>query len=292
MKDILILGANGQLGKSLTLVLKNHFNVFALNKNECDVTNEKILRQWFSKIKPEIVFNASAFTNVDQAEIDFESANSVNNQAVENIAKLCNESDSVLIHFSTDYVFNQALKNPITEDVMKNPINSYGLSKHLGEEKIIEICKKFYIFRICWLYGLGGDNFPKKIISLAKENKVIRIVNDQFGTPTSTNFIANSMKEIILNNGFESNFGTYHLCPDGYTNWFEFAKLIYLEASKYKKDLILEEIRPIKSNQISFSAKRPKNSFMDNTKIKKTFNIHIESWEKEVESFIEEFCYE
>ena len=130
-----------------------------------------------------MAFAQRVYTNVDKVDMK-ELANQINNIAVENLSKACKKVDSTLIHFSTDYVFNSISTSPIKEKNKKDPINFYGYSKHLGEEKIFKILKKFFIFRISWVYGEYGENFPKKIIELMKKNKELNIVNDQFGSPT------------------------------------------------------------------------------------------------------------
>jgi dTDP-4-dehydrorhamnose reductase len=289
MKKILIFGANGQLGQELTLEFNKNYLVTPLTKSQCDITNKNQVSEIISKTKPDIVINSSAYTNVDDAEDNFEIANTINNRSLVNIIDACNVNNSILIHFSTDYVFNSSNQIPIEEDQIKNPINKYGLSKHLGEEKIINRSKKFYIFRVGWVYGMYGDNFPLKIISLAKKNQSLEVINDQIGTPTSTNFIAETLGNIFISKKFEKSFGIYNLSPNGSTSWYYFANKIFnILKVNSKLTISLQNILPVSSDNFKTKAKRPKYSCLSNTKLIKTFKIKPYNWEVYFDKFIEE----
>ena len=196
-KKIIVIGSSGQLGKEFKndYFFNDQFNTSYISRNECDITDHLGIEKIVKNSRPWVVINCAAYTNVDNAENEKTLANKVNNHAVENLAKLSNKYDFILIHFSTDYVFNQALGRPFKESDRKNPINYYGISKDKGEKKIINYAKKFFIFRVSWVYGLYGNNFPKTIIKLMKNRNELSVINDQVWAPTSTKFIVNSVKD-------------------------------------------------------------------------------------------------
>ena len=164
IKNIIVLGSSGQLGQEFTnhFSFNKSFKVNYFSKSECNISDYSNLENLIKIIDPCVVINCAAYTNVDKSETDKKIANIVNNLAVKNIAKLSKKYNFVLIHFSTDYVFNKFLGRPFLESDNKNPINYYGVTKHKGEENIIKYSKKFFIFRISWVYGIFGENFPKK----------------------------------------------------------------------------------------------------------------------------------
>lgn len=291
IKNIIIFGSSGQLGKEFvkSTEFRNKFNVYHFSKKECDITDINQTKKIFQKIKPLFVINCAAYTKVDDAEHQKRYANTANHHAVENLAKQSVRYDFVLIHFSTDYVFNGNLSKPFLETDIKNPINYYGYTKHMGEEKILQYAKKFLIFRVSWVYGLYGDNFPKKIIKLAKSNKEIKVVNDQFGIPTSTKFIVNTILKILNSDVKKSDFGIYHLTPSGQTSWYKFAELIQTKINtNNSKNFEPIKIIPVSSNEFKTIANRPIFSILDNSKIKKTFKINTYSWETYFENFFDE----
>ena len=281
--SVLLLGSSGQLGKEISKnhLIRSNYSLLALDRNECDITNFEKIDEVIDKIKPAFVINCAAYTNVDKAEKEKELANQINNIAVENLSKACKKVDSTLIHFSTDYVFNSISTSPIKEKNKKDPINFYGYSKHLGEEKIFKILKKFFIFRISWVYGEYGENFPKKIIELMKKNKELNVVNDQFGSPTPTSLISSAIGKIICDNKLNKKFGVYNLSPDNYCSWFDIAEKI---AKKQKK--FTNGINPISSKNFKSDASRPSYSCLDNAHFKKTFKMQIEDWSFYMDDFL------
>ena len=288
-KVVIILGSSGQLGKefSNSKNLKNNFSLVCLDRSRCDITNYEHVKKEIFKHSPSYLINCAAYTNVDGAELNYLEANSINNEAVENLAKLCNKKDTVLIHFSTDYVFEGNKEKPIKENDNKNPINAYGLTKHLGEEAIYKNCVKYFLFRVSWVYGSYGNNFPKKIIKSIVDNKDIDVVSDQLGSPTPTKLIVSIIEEIISDNDLSSLFGTYHISPNGSCSWFNIAQRIKNYYPSFSK-----EIKPIKSESLDLKAKRPKFSYLDNTYLKKTFKISIKNWDEYVDSFLEDKNFE
>lgn len=267
---VIILGANGMLGADLARAFKDH-EVHAFSKEEIDITDKNLLSGKISKIKPEFVVNSAAYTRVDKAESYKDSAFAVNAKGVKNIAESCKKNNSILIHFSTDYVFD-GNKNGYIEDDEPNPINLYGQSKYAGEKYLKRVNPKHYLIRTSWLYGLKGRNFVYAILEQAKRQKEIEVVNDQRGSPTYTKDLA----EAVINVAEKKPvFGTYHLTNDGVCTWFDIAKKI-IELKNLKA-----KIKPITSDQLNRIAKRPKCSILINTKLPK-----LRQWEEALKEFL------
>jgi dTDP-4-dehydrorhamnose reductase len=265
---ILILGANGMLGQEVSKVF---FDATKWDIDNLDVTNEKQVLDKITNIKPELVINCAAYTNVDGCEDKKELCFKINGEAVGYIAKACENINAKLIHFSTDYVFDGSKKG-YNEDDKQNPINVYGESKYLGEKRLIENCKKHYLVRLSWLFGKQGKNFAETILKIANEKPFLEVVNDQVGNPTYAVDVAAKLKEIL-----EKPYGIYHLTNSGSCSWYDFAKEIFRLAK------INKEIRPISSAQLNRKAKRPKYSILNNNKLEE-----MRSWQEALKAYMEE----
>lgn len=287
MNRILLLGAGGQLGKEINKDLSKNYDILSLTKEECDITNYPLVEEKIQLFKPKVIINAAAFTNVDDAENNESLADNINHLAVDNLARLSKNYKVVLIHFSTDYIFNHKINEPIDEDEKEDPINLYGLTKYLGEKSIIRNMKNFYILRISWVYGKYGKNFPKTILKLAKNKKELNIVSDQIGSPTPTSLISSVLnKLLVLHFKGDNYFGIYNLSPSGSCSWYEIGNFI-LEHVKDKKNIKLKTINKISSKEFKSLAKRPKYSYLDNSKIKKVLNVNIHDWKYYLKDFID-----
>lgn len=288
---VILLGSNGQLGKDLEIGLKNTHSLLSLSREECCITSMSNMSLIFNKFKPDVVINCAAYTHVDDAEDNKDLCFLVNHIGVKNLAKLSVELDFMLIHFSTDYVFSAKENSPIEEDDPKGPLNVYGESKLYGENEILQNCSKYLIFRISWVYGIHGKNFPKTILNLAKKEKNLKIVNDQIGTPTPTTLVLDALSK-ILNDLHKYNMeevsGIYHLSPSGACSWYDVANEI-LKFIKDKKGYKLSSITPINSFEFSSKAKRPNFSQLSNKKINKTFNIKPLRWDIYLKRFLIQF---
>ncbi len=196
---IIILGSNGQLGYELSKTLEKNFNIITFSKKELDITDFNSMKNIIDLVKPDIVINAAAYTSVDNAEKNPILTYKVNSEAPQNIAYLLEKSGGVLIHFSTDYVFNGKKKFPYLETDEPNPINVYGKSKLSGENKIKAHMHNYFILRTSWVIGTKGNNFVSKILLLSKNMDKIKVVKDQVGVPTSTKLISKVVQEIIIN---------------------------------------------------------------------------------------------
>ena len=287
MNRILLLGAGGQLGQEINKDLSKNHDILSLTKKECDITNYSLLEEKIKLFKPKVIINAAAYTNVDDAENNESLADNINHLAVNKLARLSKDYKVVLIHFSTDYIFNHKINEPISEDEKEDPINVYGLTKYLGEKSIIRNMENFYILRISWVYGKYGKNFPKTILKLAKNKKELNIVDDQIGSPTPTSLISSVInKLLVLHFKGENYFGIYNLSPNGSCSWYEIGNFI-LGHVKDKKNFKLKTINKISSKEFKSLAKRPKYSYLDNSKIQKVLNVNIHDWKYYLKDFIE-----
>ena len=279
---VLVTGANGQLGQSLQFIAPNypdlHF-VFC-SSADLDISNLEHCQAVFSKIKPNYCINAAAYTAVDKAESETEKAHLINVIGVMNLAKVCKQHATILLHVSTDFVFDGENKVPYTEMDLPNPTGVYGQSKLDGERAIQAIFENYYIVRTSWVYSQFGNNFMKTMLRLSSERDSISVVNDQIGTPTNAVDLAEVLLKIICHTELvevqqptASNFGIYNFSNEGQCSWYDFAKEIF------KINTIKIDLKPIPTSSFPTPAKRPKYSVLDKTKIKSTFGLEIKNWE-------------
>lgn len=266
MSKILVFGKNGQVGWELQRSLALMGDVLFLGREDRggDLLDIDSMIARIREEKPEIIFNAAAYTAVDAAENDQETAKRVNCDAVTAMANICKELNSLLIHYSTDYVFDGSGDRPWKEDDRIDPINVYGSTKALGEKAIIESGCKAYIFRTSWVYGVHGKNFIKTMLRLGQSRESLGVVADQVGTPTSAEFIADVSTWLAFHKR-PTQTEIIHLVPMGVTSWYEFALNIFANASSIV--LSVKTVNPLKSIEYPTPAKRPLNSRMDNAKL-------------------------
>ena len=285
MSRILVLGKNGQLGKSIQkIVLNNNTKkdeFTFLGREDLNLSSPKEIDNYFSDNSFDLIINCAAYTQVDKAEIYTKIANQVNHLAVAQISNIAKFQKSKLIHISTDYVFDGKKNSAYTETDKTNPINIYGKTKLDGEIILQKILPKdAIILRVGWLYSEYGKNFIKTILKLAKEQKEINIVNDQIGSPTFASDLANIILNPLKNRMFEkSNQKTqiYHYSNQGKISWYMLAK-ITLKIAK-----INCKVNPVNSDFYPTLAKRPKNTLMDKSKISSSFNLDIIEFKKSLE---------
>lgn len=290
---ILLLGCNGQVGWELQRSLSLLGELVALERTSesiCgDLSRIGEIAQTIERVKPDVVVNAAAYTSVDQAENDAEKAYLINAFSVEVIAKVAEKINALLVHYSTDYVFDGTGEHFHVEDEMTGPLNVYGHTKLAGEKAIEHYCSRYLILRTSWVYAPRGKNFPKLIYRLALEKEKLSIINDQFGAPTSAEFIADSTAIAIRKaRKNPSLYGTYHLVANGVTTWFDYAKFILALMKKNDKKIRTVEVEGIPSSSYSCLACRPLNSRLNNKKFKKTFDIVIPEWHLGVERMMNE----
>lgn len=276
MSNILVTGANGQLGTEIKQISEQHtqYQFFFTNTATLNITNFKQVHSYCSKNNINIILNCAAYTNVEQAEENIENCFAVNHLGTENLSKISKELHIQLIHISTDYVFNGSNTAPYLETDSTNPLNVYGASKLKGEESMLTINpKNSIIIRTSWVYSSYGNNFVKSMLKLSETRTELRIVADQFGTPTYAADLAKTMLKIlpkIQNSGVE----IYHYSNQGTCSWCEFAKEMFHQTKKEVKVL------PISTDQYPTKAKRPLFSILDKSKIKNTFGIEIPHWKQ------------
>lgn len=282
---IAIIGADGQLGSDLVKILEGN-DVFPLFYPDFDITKPERTKNILSQLSLEFVINTAAFHRVDECEDDPVSAFEVNALAVRNLALICQELDLVLVHFSTDYVFDGKKETPYVEEDPPHPLNVYGVSKLAGEYFVRTILKSFFLIRTCGLYGEAGcwgkgSNFVDTVISLGKKNDPIRIVNDQTVTPTSTSELALRIKELIQT----QHYGLYHLTNEGQCTWFEFAETIFSLVGKSPRLL------PVDSDSYGARALRPSYSVLKNRNAKKVGLSEFSHWKGALKQYLKKKGY-
>jgi len=283
MKKILVTGKNGQVGWELQRTLASLGQVIAVDVEEMDLSKPDSIRNKVREIAPHIIVNPAAHTAVDKAESEPDLAMAINGTAAGVFAEEAKRLDALLVHYSTDYVFDGTKTSPYVETDHPNPQSVYGKTKLAGEQAIQAVGGKHIILRTSWVYGVHGGNFIKTILRLAKERSELRIVADQYGAPTWARLLAESTAKIIPQ-FTEDTSGVYHLTPSGRTNWHEFAEAIVRLARQYDdalKDKSLT-IHPIATHEYPVPAKRPANSSLATNKIHKTFGLELPQWEEDV----------
>lgn len=295
---ILLLGKNGQVGWELQRALQPLGEVIALdrhinNQGDCgDVSNFEQINQTIARIQPDIVINATAYTAVDKAESEQLQNDLINHLAVKNLAEQCQQIDALLVHYSTDYVFDGSGDIAWQEDNSTAPVNSYGQAKRDGEIAIEKTGVKFLNFRTSWVYASRGKNFIKTMLMLAKSKEQLTIINDQVGTPTSASLIADvtaqALRYYLLANDAEKIqlLGHYHLVPTGVTTWYEYAQFIFDLAKKQGETLMVKEVLPTTTDNYPTPAKRPLNSRLNNQKIQTNFQLSLPKWQQGVEQTV------
>ena len=296
---LLLFGANGQVGWKLQQYLTPLGEIKVCDKSNANFNNLLELKNIIRKFAPDIIINAAAFTNVDEAEDAEEISFQINAKAVGLLAYEAKLLDAWLIHYSTDYVFDGMQSEPYEEDDQTNPQTIYGKSKLQGEQLITESQCKHLILRTSWLYSIRGRNFLKTIINLAKEKNELRIVSDQIGAPTSAELVANitsmCILRIIQNKLASKNIsGIYHLTASGSTSWYAFAEYFLTEAESLGEVFQVKptEIIAINSSELILPAKRPLNSMLNTGKLSRTFNLYLPSWQNLVGKVIKELYYQ
>ena len=281
-KKVLILGKDGQLGNALTRVLKKKHKLMSLNKNDGNITNKKLIEKKIIKFKPDFIINAAAYTNVDAAEQNKNKAFLINAESVLNLSTLSKKYDCALIHFSTDYVFDGNKIKCYEVNDIPNPINVYGKSKLKGEYNILNTNDKFYIIRVSWILSDNKNSFLSKIIKLILTKEEINVVNDQKGSPISSEFVAQICNMLILKKDPSFN-QIFHLSTKGEVNWYEIVKYLQKKIPPLVKYC---KVFPIKSEDYISNVKRPKNSLLNHHNIETYLNTKIPDWKTNIDPII------
>jgi dTDP-4-dehydrorhamnose reductase len=293
MSKILLLGKNGQLGFELNHLLGSEYPVTALSSSDLDLVNTKAIRECIQSTRPEIVINAAAYTAVDKAESEPDLAHAVNCHAPAVLAEELKKSGGLMIHYSTDYVFDGYASEPYRESDSTNPQGVYGKSKLEGEQAIVAADIPYLIFRTSWVYGPRGNNFLLTMLRLLQEREEVKVVDDQVGAPTTANALASATVKVLekiyhpqkgLQLGDSS--GIYHMTCQGQTSWYGFADEIAKRLAGQGKTVA--EVVPIPSSEYPTPAKRPAWSVLDNSKLRMTFGIELPAWQSALENTIQQ----
>lgn len=286
---ILITGSNGQLGNELSDIIKKGYSeigeisdnvknaqVIAVDVSELNIINELETMEFILSEKPDVVINCAAYTNVDKCEEFKNAAYEVNANGAKNLAKACELIGAKFVQVSTDYVFEGVGNIPFTEESDLLPQSEYGRTKLEGEVFTKEFCSKYFIVRTAWLYGYVGNNFVYTMMNLGKQNKEIKVVNDQRGNPTHANDLAHHILKMIET----ENYGVYHCTGKGECSWFDFASEIMKLA---KRDC---KVNPCTTEEFPRLAKRPEYSSLDNKALRETTGDDMREWKEALNSFI------
>ncbi len=285
MSRILLTGKNGQVGWELQRALASSGDVVAVDSDEMDLADPDAIRRTVRDVKPAIIINPAAYTAVDKAEGDAELAMAVNGIAPGILAEEAQHLGAVLVHYSTDYVFDGSKPVAYTEDDAPNPQSVYGRTKLAGEEAVRSSGCKHLILRTSWVYGVHGGNFVKTMLRLAKERGELRVVADQFGAPTWAKDLANATMLTLMawqmSDWSDELGGTYHLTAAGRTNWHQYTEEIVRLAREYDAALAAKslDIHAIATHEYPLPAKRPVNSVLANDKIRNAFGIKLPEWQ-------------
>lgn len=278
-KNVLVTGANGQLGSELRRATADHndiLNFIFTDVAELDITDIQAVDEFVKNNKIRYIINCAAYTAVDKAEDDTELCYKINKDAVRNLGIAAANNQAKVIHVSTDYVFDGTGSRPYTESYQVCPKSVYGKSKQEGESALLEACADSIIIRTAWLYSIFGNNFVKTMIKLGKERESLNVVADQTGTPTNAADLAKAIVKILDYSEANSHFkaGIYHYSNEGITTWYDFTKAIHHDAG-----ITTCKVNPISTDQYPTRASRPQYSVLDKSKIKAAFGIQIPQWE-------------
>ena len=275
MANILITGANGQLGSELRKIGFSPLDeVFFTDVAELDITDYTAIEKFIQVHEVDTIINCAAYTAVDRAEDEPGPAAEINTQAVANLAKAAQKEDCLLIHISTDYVFDGTATTPYTEKIKTCPVSVYGKTKLAGEEAIIRSGCFYIIIRTAWLYSAFGHNFVKTILRLAEELPEINVVNDQIGTPTYAEDLAKAIVKIMANDDRVEHEGIYHYSNAGVCSWYDFAvEIVRLSGLNCR-------VNPVTTAEYPTKTHRPAYSVLDKTKIKHTFGVEVPEWQE------------
>ncbi len=294
---ILLLGKTGQVGKSIIKANNKNHQITSFDKHEMPLDNiEKLGENLSAVLKKnnfDILINAAAFTNVEQSEEKTRLAKTINSDSLATITKELyktkDKKNTVLIHFSTDYVFDGSGITPWKPENKTNPLNAYGASKVAGELNILSSGVPYILLRTSWVFSDTNNNFLIKILDKIKKKEIMNIVDDQIGSPTSSDFIANFCFHVINDKNLKKKTGLYHLTGKGYVSWYGFAKHILSIAERERiinNKKINKLIFPVKTEEFITKAVRPKNSRLDCSKLEKSFNFERSTWQEQTEKII------
>lgn len=275
---ILVSGANGQLGQDVVKILGTNHEVHGLGREQLDITNEHQCLEILESLKPDVVIHSAAYTAVDLAEKEEDLAYKINAFGTRNLAVAAEKFGAKFCYISTDYVFDGTATKPYREYDNTNPQSIYGKSKRAGEHLVQTLSSKYFIVRTSWVYGLYGANFVKTMLKLAQDRDSLKVVNDQFGSPTYTVDLANFLEQLIQT----ERYGIYHASNSGVCSWFEFANAIFEESGKKMS------VEPCSTEEFPRPAPRPRYSAMDHMAIRANGFEDLRPWSEGLQAFLKE----
>ncbi|RZT41334.1 dTDP-4-dehydrorhamnose reductase [Cupriavidus agavae] len=295
LPTILVTGSNGQVGFELRRSLAPLGRVVALDRTQCDLSNPDAVREVLRSVRPAVIVNAGAYTAVDKAETERDLAFAINGTAPGVMAEVARETESLLVHYSTDYVFAGEGSAPYTEADAVGPLSVYGQSKLAGEEAIAAAGAQAIVLRTCWVAGAHGGNFAKTMLKLGRERDSLRVIADQFGAPTTAALIADVTAQIVSRAWLHGNraafpVGVYHLAASGETSWHGYATEVLRYAASKGVNLKVDPaaIEAIPATAYPLPAPRPSNSRLDTRKLRETFDIHLPDWREGVHHLLDQ----
>lgn len=285
MIRILVTGRHGQVGFELQRSLAVLGEVIAVGREDCDLSDPAAIEEMLARVKPQVIVNPAAYTAVDRAETERDQAFAINATAPRVLAEAAARSGALLVHYSTDYVFDGDKSTAYSESDVPQPRSVYGQSKLAGEAAIIASGAQYVIFRTSWLYGAYGNNFARTILRLAARRESLKIVADQFGAPTPASMVADITAQVLgiwlkTKSPATFPFGVYHLAAAGETSWHDYATTVLTLAKEYGMQLRLDaqSIEPIPTAGYPLPAPRPANSRLSTSKLNKTFGLVAPDW--------------
>ena len=280
MINLLVTGSSGQLGQCLKQLLLSATDIscYFAAREDLDITNSDELQRFFSDHNFDYCINTAAYTNVEKAESEQKEAFLINAEGAYSLAKACKKHNVVLLHISTDYVFDGMAKTPYQEQDPTNPLNVYGASKLKGEQHIVDTWNKHFIIRTSWLYSQYGQNFLNSMLQFAKQKKALTITTQQKGTPTNANDLAQMLVTIIKTGN--ARYGVYHFSNQGEATWYDFTKAIFKATGE------IDTVNLAKTEHYATFAKRPSYSVLNCNKLKDTLGITYRNWEDSLKQII------
>ncbi len=286
---ILVIGKIGQVGYELRRAAAPLGRLVSVDFPEIDLTDGNSIRKWVRETGPTVVINAAAYTAVDKAETDEQRCLQINGVAPGILAEEAKRAGALLVHYSTDYVFDGTKGAPYVETDAPSPLGAYGRSKLAGDQAVQQVNGAHLIFRLCWVYGARGQNFMLTMMRLARERETLRVVSDQFGCPTWSRLIAETtslaLKQVLASRERDAFTGVYHLAAGGQTSWHGFADaIIGLVPAAEKK---CKRVEPISTSEYPLPAKRPAYSVLSCDKLRQTFGLALPDWRESLEQVLE-----
>lgn len=296
---ILLFGKNGQVGWELQRSLSPLGELIAIDRRSTELCGDLAdlngIKDTVQRVAPDVIVNAAAYTAVDKAESDVDTAQIVNAIAPGILAEAAHAAGAWLVHYSTDYVFDGSGSKPWAETDPTGPLNVYGNTKLEGERLIASLCAKHLIFRTSWVYAARGGNFGKTMLRLAQERETLNVINDQFGAPTGADLLADvtahAIAQVMAQEPRQPCLaGLYHLAAGGETTWFGYAKYVIAQSIRESKaiEIIANKIQPVATSAFPTAAQRPHNSRLNSTKLEQAFGLRLPHWQQGVARMLAE----